>query len=69
MPKSFRDLDVYQLARKLAIEKLDRINKIYKIINTKMYPGSGIWYPEEKGGAGSGIRYPVSDICFHASFN
>ena len=42
MPKSFRDLDVYQLARKLAIEKLDRINKIYKIINTKMYPESGI---------------------------
>ena len=28
MPKSFRDLDVYQLARKLTIEKLDRINKI-----------------------------------------
>ena len=32
MPKSFRDLDVYQLARKLAIEKLDRINKINKML-------------------------------------
>ncbi len=69
MPKSFRDLDVYQLARKLAIEKLDRINKIYKIINTKMYPESGVLKGRWCVGAGSGIRYPVSDICFHASFN
>ena len=64
MPKSFRDLDVYQLARKLAIEKLDRINKIYKIMNTKMYPESGIRHPE-----GKLVWGPVSGICFHASFN
>ena len=37
MPKSFRDLDVYQLARKLAIEKLDRINKINKIYIINCY--------------------------------